>query len=347
MIKRGKPHPAYLELWQSRELARRVELGLKKLADCALCPSNCHVNRSEDKKRVCRTGRYAAVSSHFAHFGEERCLRGNHGSGTIFFSWCNLRCVFCQNYAISWAGEGRSTKPEELAEMMLELQEEGCHNIKLVTPEHVVPQILEALLLAVEHGLRLPLVYNTSAYDSLDSLRLMDGIVDIYMPDFKFWDPENARRYAKAPDYPETARSAIKEMHRQVGPLVIDAHGVALRGVLLRHLIMPGGVAGTQEIMNWIGCELGTGAYVNLMAQYQAALYHCFKRVRNGQGSPESLKGRGHIGDHNKVFLAAPRTPSSASASLWFVRVTFSVPAFTAVTRVQIPSGTPNLFSRL
>ncbi|HYB76867.1 MAG TPA: radical SAM protein [Candidatus Bathyarchaeia archaeon] len=271
MIKPRKPYPAYLELWQSGELARRVKLGLTKLADCVLCPRNCHVNRFEDKKKVCRTGRYATVSSHFAHLGEERCLRGKYGSGTIFFSWCNLRCIFCQNYEISWAGEGRSTKPEELAEMMLLLQEQGCHNINLVTPEHVVPQILEALLLAVEHGLRLPLVYNTSAYDSLDSLGLMDGIVDIYMPDFKFWDLESARRYAKAPDYPETARSAIKEMHRQVGPLVVDEHGIARRGVLLRHLIMPGGVAGTKEIMNWIGRELGPETYVNLMVQYHPA----------------------------------------------------------------------------
>ena len=269
MIKPRKPYPAYLELWQSGELARRIELGLTKLADCVLCPRNCHVNRLEDEKKVCRTGRYATVSSHFAHFGEERCLRGKHGSGTIFFSWCNLRCVFCQNYEISWMGEGRSTKPVELAEMMLQLQEQGCHNINLVTPEHVVPQILEALLLAVEHGLRLPLVYNTSAYDSFDSLGLMDGIVDIYMPDFKFWDPERARCYAKAPDYPETARSAIKEMHRQVGPLVIDEQGIALRGVLLRHLVMPGGVAGTREITNWIGRELGSETYVNLMAQYR------------------------------------------------------------------------------
>ena len=206
-----------------------------------------------------------------AHFGEERCLRGNRGSGTIFFSWCNLRCVFCQNYEISWRGEGRPAKPEELAGMMLRLQEQGCHNINLVTPEHVVPQILEGLLRAVERGLRLPLVYNTSAYDSLDSLALMDGIVDIYMPDFKFWDLESGRRYAKAPDYPEAARRAIKEMHRQVGTLVIDEQGVALRGVLLRHLIMPGGVAGTREIMNWISRELGPETYVNLMAQYHPA----------------------------------------------------------------------------
>jgi putative pyruvate formate lyase activating enzyme len=263
--------PAYLELWQSGELARRVKLGLEKLADCVLCPRNCHVNRLENKTKVCRTGRYAIVSSHFAHFGEEQCLRGNRGSGTIFFSWCNLRCVFCQNHEISWLGVGRPAEPEELAGMMLRLQKQGCHNINLVTPEHVVPQILEGLLLAVERGLRLPLVYNTSAYDSLDSLALMDGIVDIYMPDFKFWGSESARRYAKAPDYPETARRAIKEMHRQVGPLVADEQGVALRGVLLRHLIMPGGVAGTPEIMNWIRGELGPETYVNLMAQYHPA----------------------------------------------------------------------------
>ncbi|HVO63852.1 MAG TPA: radical SAM protein [Terriglobales bacterium] len=270
-VDRTKFQPAYLELWQSGELAHRVELGLEKLADCTLCPRNCHVNRLEDKKKVCRTGRYAIVSSHFAHSGEECCLRGHNGSGTIFFSWCNLRCVFCQNYEISWTGEGRSTEPEELAEMMLGLQEQGCHNINLVTPEHVVPQILEALLLAVARGLRLPLVYNTSAYDSLDSLCLMDDIVDIYMPDFKFWEPESARRYAKAPDYPQTARCAIKEMHRQVGPLVTDEQGIALRGVLVRHLVMPGGVAGTAEIMNWISRELGPETYVNVMAQYHPA----------------------------------------------------------------------------
>jgi putative pyruvate formate lyase activating enzyme len=270
-MEHSHPQPAYLELWRSGELLRRVELGLDQLADCALCPRNCHVNRLEDKTKVCKTGRYATVSSYFAHFGEEPCLRGSRGSGTIFFSWCNLRCVFCQNYQISWSGEGRTTKPEELAEMMLRLQQQGCHNINLVTPEHVVPQILEALLLAVERGLRLPLVYNTSAYDSLDSLALTDGVVDIYMPDFKFWDPEKARRYAKAPDYPEAARRAIREMHRQVGPLVTDEHGVALRGVLLRHLVMPGGVAGTAEIMQWIARELSPETYVNLMAQYHPA----------------------------------------------------------------------------
>jgi putative pyruvate formate lyase activating enzyme len=271
MVERKSFQAAYLRLWRSGELLRRVELGLNKLADCTLCPRNCHINRLADKAKVCKTGRYAVVSSYFAHHGEERCLRGSRGSGTIFFSWCNLRCVFCQNYQISWLGEGSPTKPEELAEMMLRLQEQGCHNINLVTPEHVVPQILEALLLAVERGLHLPLVYNTSAYDSLESLTLMDGVVDIYMPDFKFWDADQARRYAKAPDYPEAARQAIKEMHRQVGPLVTDEQGVALRGVLLRHLVMPGGVAGTLEILQWVAHELSPDTYVNLMAQYRPA----------------------------------------------------------------------------
>ena len=263
--------PAYVELWRSGELARRVELGIRKLADCTLCPRKCHVNRIEDESGTCQTGRYAAVSSYFAHFGEERCLRGTRGSGTIFFSSCNLRCIFCQNYDISWQGEGRSVTPHELAEMMLSLQQQGCHNINFVTPTHAVPQILEALLLAAPRGLHLPLVYNTSAYDSADSLALLEGIVDIYMPDFKFWDAEKAHRYLNAPDYPEAARCAIREMHRQVGTLATDERGVALRGVLLRHLVMPGDAAGTADIVRWIARELSPETYVNLMAQYRPA----------------------------------------------------------------------------
>jgi putative pyruvate formate lyase activating enzyme len=270
LVSRSSFTPAYLKL-PPGELRRRAERAVSKLADCVLCPRTCHVNRLEDKAKVCKTGRYAVVSSAFPHFGEEDCLRGTRGSGTIFFGWCNLRCVFCQNYEVSWQGEGDATRPEELAAMMLRLQERGCHNINFVTPEHVVAQILEALPLAVEGGLRLPLVYNTSAYDSLDSLELMDGVVDIYMPDFKFWDPANARRYVKAADYPEAARRAIAEMHRQVGPLVCDEQRVALRGVLLRHLVMPGDLAGTREIMQWIAQELGPDTYVNIMEQYRPA----------------------------------------------------------------------------
>jgi putative pyruvate formate lyase activating enzyme len=263
--------PRYLSLIEPEELASRVVVALRRLGDCALCPRDCHVDRLSGESAVCVTGRHARVSSYFAHFGEEDCLRGTRGSGTIFFSGCNLRCVFCQNFEISCQAEGEDTPPEKLAGMMLALQERGCHNINLVTPEHVVPQILEALLLAANVGLVLPLVYNTGAYDSLESLRLMDGVVDIYMPDFKFWEPAMARRYLHAPDYPEAARKAIKEMHRQVGPLVIDDEGVARRGLLLRHLVMPDNICGTREIMQWVARELGTDTYVNIMPQYHPA----------------------------------------------------------------------------
>jgi putative pyruvate formate lyase activating enzyme len=263
--------PAYLSLWNSGELARRIERAVSKLADCTLCPRDCHVDRFADKFAVCRSGRHVRVASYFPHFGEEDCLRGTRGSGTIFFSGCNLRCVFCQNFEVSWKLEGDIAPPEKLAAMMLELQARGCHNINLVTPEHVVPQILEGLMIAVEGGLGLPLVYNTSAYDSLDSLELMDGVVDMYMPDFKFWDPEMSRRYIRAPNYPDAARRTIKEMHRQVGPLMFDEHGLALRGLIVRHLVMPGEIAGTHEILNWIAQELGPDTYVNVMAQYYPA----------------------------------------------------------------------------
>jgi putative pyruvate formate lyase activating enzyme len=268
---RDRFKPCYLGVFESGERARRVEEALNKLAACALCPRECQVDRAAGMVAVCQCGRHARVSSYFPHFGEEDCLRGTRGSGTIFFSGCNLRCIFCQNFDISWQAEGEVTPPERLAEMMLELQARGCHNINFVTREHVVPQILEALLIAAKDGLRLPLVYNTGGYDSLESVRLMDDVVDIYMPDFKFWDPEIARRYLKAADYPETARAAIKEMHRQVGPLVFDEDGVAKRGLLLRHLVMPGDVCHTQEIMRWIAGELGTDTYVNIMAQYRPA----------------------------------------------------------------------------
>src|SRR3990172_4189170 len=248
--------PAYLKTFESGELARKAEEAVASLEKCRVCPWNCEIDRLADKTKVCRTGRYARVGSHFPHFGEEDCLRGWNGSGTIFFSWCNMRCVFCQNFDLSQQGEGREVRPEELARMMLALQAKGCHNINFVTPEHVVPQILEALPLAIQAGLRLPLVYNTSAYDSLESIQSMEGIVDIYMPDFKFWDPELGKRYVKARDYPEAARSAIKEMHRQVGPLVFDRHGLARRGVLVRHLVMPGGTGGTREGMRFLATEI-------------------------------------------------------------------------------------------
>jgi putative pyruvate formate lyase activating enzyme len=262
---------AYLSL-DPGELQARVVRARAALADCRACPRDCGVNRLEDRWSACKTGRYAVVSSAFPHFGEEDCLRGWNGSGTIFFSHCNLRCVFCQNYDISQAIKAGpaapGSTPEEIAAMMLSLQRRGCHNINFVTPEHVAPQIVEALAPATEHGLRLPIVYNTSAYDSLESLALMDGLVDIYMPDFKYWSRERSKTYMQAENYPEAARAAIKAMHDQVGPLVFDDDGLAQRGVLVRHLVMPGGLDETREILQWIATELGPDTYVNLMDQY-------------------------------------------------------------------------------
>ena len=262
--------PAYLKLYESGELARRARAALESLADCAGCGRQCHVDRLDqpEPKSFCRTGRYALVSSHFPHHGEESCLSGFGGSGTIFFTHCNLRCSFCQNWDISWQGQGRTVSAEELASMMLSLQRRGCHNVNFVTPSHVVPQILEGLVTAVERGLRLPLVYNTGGYDRLQTLRLLDGVVDIHMPDFKFWDPAVARELAAAEDYPEVARRAVQEMHRQVGDLVVDGDGIARRGLLVRHLVMPGGAAGTEQVMRFLAEEVSPDTFVNVMPQY-------------------------------------------------------------------------------
>jgi putative pyruvate formate lyase activating enzyme len=260
--------PAYWESFHSGELHQRAGEALTELAHCTLCPRACGVDRLAGETGTCRIGRYARVTSAFPHHGEENCLRGWNGSGTIFFAQCNLRCVFCQNYDISQSGCFAETSPERLAKSMLELQARGCHNINFVTPSHVVPQILEALLLAVEAGLRLPLVYNSSGYDSVETLRRMDGIVDIYMPDFKMWDEDQAARYLHAPDYPTVARAALREMHRQVGVLHLDENDLARRGVLIRHLVMPEGIAGTASIAAFLTNELSPDTYMNLMTQY-------------------------------------------------------------------------------
>jgi putative pyruvate formate lyase activating enzyme len=261
----------YLELHARGELRERAQRALGLEGRCLVCPRLCKVDRLADRPGLCRVGRHAVVASHFPHFGEEDCLRGRRGSGTIFFSGCNLRCVFCQNDDISWQLQGERVTPERLAGVMLELQAIGCHNINWVTPEHVVPQILEALPLAVDDGLRLPIVYNTSAYDSEESLALMDGVVDVYMPDFKLWSSELARRYLAKRDYPEAARRSIREMHRQVGDLVVGADGMARRGLIVRHLVMPGLLDETAAILRFIADELGPDTYVNVMAQYYPA----------------------------------------------------------------------------
>jgi len=263
--------PAYVETYESGDLRDKVEEALEALRSCRVCPRDCDVDRLADERAVCRTGRRAQVASASPHFGEEDCLRGWRGSGTIFFSYCNLRCVFCQNYDISWQGGGGELSGVEIARIMLELQARGCHNINFVTPEHVVPQVLEAVWEAVRRGLRLPLVYNTSAYDSLHSIELLDGVVDVYMPDLKFWHTPTARRLLLAPDYPERARTAIRAMHRQVGDLVCDENGLALRGLLVRHLVMPDGLAGTGEVMGFLADEISPDTYVNVMDQYGPA----------------------------------------------------------------------------
>ena len=263
--------PAYVETYESGALRDKVDEGLAALELCRVCPRDCDVDRLADERAVCRTGRHAMVASASPHFGEEDVLRGWRGSGTIFFSFCNLRCVFCQNHDISWQGNGTELDAVEIAGIMLRLQEAGCHNINFVTPEHVVPQVLEAVWEAARRGLRLPLVYNTSGYDSLHSMKLLDGVVDVYMPDLKFADTATARRLVLAPDYPQRARAAIRAMHRQVGDLVCDEHGVARRGLLVRHLVMPGGLAGTAEVMRFLAEEISPDTYLNVMDQYGPA----------------------------------------------------------------------------
>jgi len=261
--------PSYLRLWRDGRMSERVEAALRELEDCHACPRNCGVNRLKNETRACNTGRYAVVSSAFPHFGEEDCLRGWNGSGTIFFGLCNLRCAFCQNWDISQQREGQERGPREIASLMLELQEQGCHNINFVTPEHVAPQVIEAVAAAIPMGLRLPIIYNTSAYDAITSLRLLEGIVDIYMPDFKFWKPETAVTLCRARDYPDRAREAIAEMHRQVGPLRFGPDGLARQGVLVRHLVMPGQTEEAAAIFDWLARDLSPDTYLNVMAQYR------------------------------------------------------------------------------
>ncbi|HKJ27643.1 MAG TPA: radical SAM protein [Anaerolineales bacterium] len=262
--------PAYLALAESGELQQRADVAIASLESCKTCPRGCGTNRLNGYSGTCKIKRYAVVSSAFPHMGEEDCLRGWQGSGTIFFSQCSLRCVFCQNVDISQTTAGNETTAAQLAKIMLGLQRKGCHNINLVTPDHVVPQILEALVLAVQDGLRMPIVYNTSGYTSLKALAWLDGVVDIYMPDYKMADPQNAKRYLQAKDYPSVAARAIQEMHRQAGDLKLDEHGLAKRGVLVRHLVMPADVADTHKLMQTLS-EISPNIYLNIMRQYHPA----------------------------------------------------------------------------
>ncbi|MBN2369628.1 MAG: radical SAM protein [Vicinamibacteria bacterium] len=287
--------PAYSSLARGGELADRARRAVELLRACRLCPRRCGARRLDGELGVCQTGRMAVVGSAFAHHGEEDCLRGSRGSGTIFFAQCNLHCAFCQNADLSHARAGEGLSPEALAAVMLEIERRGCHNVNFVTPSHVVPQILEAVAIAAGQGLSLPLVHNSSGYDTVETLRLLDGVVDVYMPDFKFWRSETARRLSNAPDYPETARAAVAEMHRQVGVLKLGRDGLARRGVLARHLVMPGQVEESSAILEWLARELSPDTYVNVMAQYHPA-----HRV----GAPDS--------DGRRRFMDIDRTPRSS-----------------------------------
>ena len=266
----GSPfRAAYIGLWKNGKLRGRVERAITLLADCKLCPRRCGVNRVNDATSVCRTGRHAIVSSYGPHFGEERCLSGACGSGTVFFAHCNLRCVFCQNYEISWGGEGRATTAPELAAMFLDLQKRGCHNINLVTPTHYSTQLVQAIVTARGLGLKVPIVWNCSGYENVEVIKLLEGFVDIYMPDIKYGVRESAEKYSDAPDYFERSKEAVLEMQRQVGNLKVDGRGVAYRGLLIRHLVLPNNLAGSENVLEFISTEVSRDCYVNIMAQYR------------------------------------------------------------------------------
>jgi putative pyruvate formate lyase activating enzyme len=262
--------PGYLVLHRRHELADRARRALEHLTACDLCARDCGVDRTVGTRgAACRTGRLAIVASYGPHHGEERPLRGRRGSGTIFFGSCNLRCVFCQNWSISQTTDGFVADAADLAAIMLDLQSMGCHNVNLVSPSHVVAQILEALAIAAERGLRLPLVYNTGGFDSLPALALLDGVIDIYMPDLKYSDDSTARRHSRVRGYVAANRAAVREMHRQVGDLALDADGLAVRGLLVRHLVLPGGLAGTERVLAFLADEISRDTYLNLMGQYR------------------------------------------------------------------------------
>lgn len=258
------------KLHDSGELRCRIEHGLSLLTNCSLCPRKCGVNRIGDERGFCEIGRRARVSSFSPHFGEEDVLVGEHSSGTIFLGSCNLRCCFCQNYEISFNPDGgEEVSPEQLASVMLHLQSRGCHNINFVSPSHVVVQLLEAIEIALENGLNIPLIYNSSGYDGVETMKLLDGVIDIYMPDFKFWQPESGEKYCAASDYPAVAKKSLMAMFKQVGDLVTDDRGIATSGLLVRHLLMPDGMAETEKILSFIAEKISVKTYVNIMDQYR------------------------------------------------------------------------------
>lgn len=304
--------PAYLNAYSENILQQRAQTALQRLECCELCPRRCRVNRLKDEKGFCKTGRHAVVSSYSPHFGEESVLVGRYGSGTVFFTNCNLLCVFCQNHEISHKSEGVEADSGRLAQMILGLQNMNVHNINFVSPSHVVPQILEALVIAVEKGLKVPLVYNSGGYDSVETLALLDGIFDIYMPDLKFVKDIPPTLYCRAPDYPDVVKKAIKEMHRQVGDLTVDTDNRAVSGLLVRHLVMPDNLAGTDLAMAFLAGEISKNTYVNIMNQYrpcgELSSFPELKRKITDQEYSQALDDAQHAGitridDRNRGFL--------------------------------------------
>ncbi|MEW6052975.1 MAG: radical SAM protein [Nitrospirota bacterium] len=268
--------PSYLRL-PAGSLSDKVREAEEILKDCSLCPRQCRVDRTSGGRGFCKTGAQPFISSYGPHFGEEKPLVGKFGSGTIFMGNCNLGCIFCQNYSISHLGEGTGISFEKLAGIMLSLQKQGCHNINLVTPTHQMPMMLRGIMIASEKGLSIPIVYNCGGYESLHALRILDGVVDIYMPDFKYFDPAMASKYSDAEDYPETVMAAVREMHRQVGDLLIDDKGIAVKGLLVRHLVLPEGIAGTAGVVQFLADEISQNTYINIMDQY----HPCYKAFDN------------------------------------------------------------------
>jgi putative pyruvate formate lyase activating enzyme len=275
--KPGGQFEAAFTLLTETAFSRKIKDAWGILRDCTLCPRGCRVDRLSGRKGYCRTGDKPFIASWGPHFGEERPLVGTRGSGTVFFGNCNLRCTFCQNYCISQRGEGVEISHEKLADIMISLQRKGCHNINLVTPTHQAPSIIRAVKIAAGQGLRVPLVYNCGGYESLETLKILDGIVDIYMPDFKYADNASAKKYSDAGDYADRAKSAIREMHRQVGDLLLDERGIARRGLLIRHLVLPADIAGTGEVARFIAEEISANTYLNIMDQY----HPCFRAFGN------------------------------------------------------------------
>lgn len=288
-------YPSYLEAYNSGKLKKISDEAQAQLASCSICPRKCKANRLKDKTGYCKTGLKAKVFSFMLHRGEEPPVSGNRGSGTIFFSNCNMQCSYCQNYEFSQEGGGREATEEELSAMMLKLQEEGAHNINLVTPTHIMPQILKALCLAVEKGLKIPLVYNTSGYELSSSIKMLCGIVDVYLADMRYADKDSALKYSDAPDYPERCQEALKEMHRQVNEVKLDKEGIITKGLIIRHLVLPGGISGTEKAMRFIARELSEDTYISLMSQYLP----CHK----ASGIKE-LSGRITLGEYEEAKAA-------------------------------------------